>query len=64
LALVLSDLATPRPAVLLGLDEDVVMVIMVIAIRSRVGPVRDLAATLQGRGWYLSVGGFVILDAA
>jgi hypothetical protein len=61
LALVLPDLATPRPAVLLGLDEDVVMV---IAIRCRVGPVRDLAATLQGHGWYLSVGGFVILDAA
>ena len=40
------------------------MVIMVIAIRSRVGPVGDLTATRQGRGWYLSVGGFVILDAA
>jgi hypothetical protein len=41
-----------------------VMVIMVIAIRSRVGPVRGLAATLQCRGRYLGVRGIVILDAA
>jgi hypothetical protein len=63
LALVLPDLATPPPAVLFGLDEDVVMVIMVIVIRSRVGPVPDLTRPLQCHSRYVSVGRVIVLDA-
>jgi len=41
----------------------VVMVIVVIVIRSRVGPVPDLTCPLQCHGRYVSVGGVIVLAA-
>ena len=65
LALVLPDLATPAPAVLFGLDEDVVVVIMVIVMPVQsAGPVRDRhAARCNVTVGTVSVGGVIILDA-
>jgi len=61
LAFIFPDLATPAPAVLLRLDEYVVIV--VVLMRMVTGRVRTIAGLRQSRCWALSVAGAACLDA-